>query len=43
MNHWPFILSAYGVTALATVALLIRSWSAMRRSEREAERIGRER
>jgi hypothetical protein len=43
MNHWPFIIAAYAVTAAGTLALLLRSWSAMRRAEAEAERIGRER
>lgn len=41
MNHWPFILAAYGLTALATLALALQSWAAMRRAEREAETIGR--
>lgn len=43
MNHWPFILAAYGLTAAGTLALLVWSWAAMRRAEAEAERIGRER
>ena len=43
MNHWPFILAAYCVTAAATLALIGWSWLAMRRAEVEAERIGRER
>ena len=43
MNHWPFILAAYGVTGAATLALIGWSWAAMRRAEAEAERIGRER
>ena len=43
MNHWPFILAAYGLTAIATLALLAASWTAMRRAEAEADRIGRDR
>ncbi|HEX8525420.1 heme exporter protein CcmD [Allosphingosinicella sp.] len=38
MNHWPFILGAYGATAALTVPLLWWSWRAMRRAEAEAER-----
>ncbi len=43
MSHWPFIIGAYGATLLGTVALLVQSWTAMRRAEAEAERIGRDR
>jgi len=43
VNHWPFILAAYGLTAAGTVALVLSSWAAMRRAEAEAERIGRDR
>ena len=43
MNHWPFILAAYGLTAAGTLGLVFWSWAAMRRAEAEAERIGRER
>lgn len=39
MNHWPFILAAYGVTLLGILALLLWSWTAMRRAEAEAERL----
>ena len=42
MNHWPFILAAYGLTAAGTLGLVLASWAAMRRAEAEAERIGRE-
>ena len=42
MNAWPFILAAYGVTGAGTLALLAWSWSAMRRAEAKADRIGRE-
>ena len=43
MNHWPFILAAYGLTVAGALALVLASWAAMRRAERQAERIGRER
>ena len=41
MNHWPYILAAYGLTLVGTVALVFASWRAMRRAEAEAARIGR--
>ncbi len=33
MNHWPFIIAAYVLTALCTGALLIQSYVAMRNNE----------
>lgn len=39
MNHWPFILAAYGATVLGTLAMMLWSWAAMRRAEAEAERL----
>jgi hypothetical protein len=40
MNHWPFILAAYALTAAGTIALVLWSWAAMRRAEREAGELG---
>ncbi len=34
MNHWPFILAAYGLGVGALAALAVTSWIAMRRAER---------
>ena len=39
MNHWPFILGAYGLTAVGTVGLMVASLSAMRRAERDADAL----
>ena len=39
MNHWPFILGAYGFTALAIVSLLWASLAGMRRAEAEADAL----
>jgi hypothetical protein len=39
MNHWPFILGAYAVTAIGTLGLLWASFAAMRRAEDEAESL----
>lgn len=30
MNHWPFVISAYGITFAAISALVLWSWLAMR-------------
>jgi hypothetical protein len=43
MNHWPFIIGAYGVTLLGTLAVTLWSWSTMRRAEAEADALRRER
>ena len=43
MDHWPFILAAYAATGLATLALVAQSWLAMRRAEKAAAELGRER
>ena len=40
MNPWPFILAAYALAGVGTLALVAWSWAAMRRAEAEAERIG---
>ena len=41
MNPWPFVIAAYALTLLATASLVLWSWSAMRRAEDEAGRLGR--
>lgn len=43
MNHLPFIVAAFLVTALGTVALVVHSWSAMRRAEALAEDLKKNR
>lgn len=35
MNHWPFIIAAYGVTAFAGGILALVSYMAMRQAERK--------
>jgi heme exporter protein CcmD len=37
MNHWPFILAAYGIVAAGMALLIAASWRAMRRAERAIE------
>jgi hypothetical protein len=43
MNHWPFIIAAYAVTIIGTLAVIWGSWSAMRRAEADAEALRRDR
>jgi hypothetical protein len=43
VNHWPFILGAYGLTILGTLSVTLWSWSAMRRAEAEADALRGER
>ena len=33
MNHWPYVMAAYGVALLGTGGLAFASWAAMRRAE----------
>ncbi|WP_165938493.1 hypothetical protein [Parafrankia sp. BMG5.11] len=41
LDPWPFILAAYAIGVLGTLALLAWSWLAMRRAERRREGAGR--
>ncbi len=41
MNHWPFIIAAYAITALGTLGLSWTSWRAMRSAECRAEQAKR--
>jgi len=41
MNHWPFILAAYGLTLTATATLLLWSWRSMRAAEAMADSLKR--
>jgi hypothetical protein len=43
VNHWPFILAAYGLTAVGTLSLVAASFVAMRRAEAEAGALKGER
>ena len=43
MNHWPFIIAAYGLSIGSTVALTAASFTAMRRAEARAEAVRRPR
>ena len=41
MNHWPFVLAAYGLTGLGTLGLLAWAWRTMRAAERQADSLKR--
>jgi hypothetical protein len=41
MNHWPFVLAAYGLTGLGTLGLLAWAWRTMRAAEALAESLKR--
>jgi len=41
IDPWPFIVAAYAITILATLAVTVWSWRAMRRAEREAEAVSK--
>jgi hypothetical protein len=40
MSPWPFIVGAYVLTGVATAAMTLWSWAAMRRAEAEAAALG---
>jgi hypothetical protein len=39
VDAWPFIIAAYGIAILATLALTLWSWRAMRNAERDAAAV----
>ena len=41
MNPWSFVISAYGVAAALTVALLLWAYASMRRAEAAADALKR--
>jgi len=41
VDAWPFIIAAYALTVLGTLAVTLWSWRAMRKAEREAEALGK--
>ncbi|MEQ1510315.1 MAG: hypothetical protein ABL909_07970 [Sphingopyxis sp.] len=38
-GQWSFVVAAYAVTALGTVAVLWQSWQAMRAAERQVDAL----
>lgn len=43
MNHWPFIIAAYALTIAGTIGVASWAWAAMRRAEKLAEDLRRDR
>jgi hypothetical protein len=41
IDPWPFIIAAYAIAVLGTLAVTIWSWLAMRKAERDAEALSR--
>lgn len=41
LDHWPFVIAAYLVVLLGTLALVGWSWRAMRRAEKRREEARR--
>ena len=41
MNPWPFVIAAYVVAAALTTALLLWSYTSMRRAEAAADALKR--
>jgi len=42
MNHWPFIIGSYALTILGTLGVTAWSYAAMKRAERDAEALRRD-
>ena len=41
IDPWPFIIAAYAIAILGTLALTFWSWRAMRTAERDAEAVSK--
>ena len=41
LDHWPFVIAAYAVAILATLALVGWSWLSMRKAEKRREEARR--
>jgi hypothetical protein len=41
MNPWPFVIAAYGLTAVGTVGLILWAWRSMRAAETLADSLKR--
>lgn len=39
MNHWPFIIAAYGLTGIGTLVLTVWSFVSMRRAEAAVKQV----
>ena len=41
VDAWPYIIAAYAITIIGTLAVTFWSWRAMRKAERDAEALGK--
>ena len=41
MNPWPFVIAAYGMALVLTAALLLWTYTSMRRAEAAADALKR--
>jgi hypothetical protein len=39
MNQWPFIIAAYMITSIATIAIVVVSFVGMRRAEKQVDSL----
>ena len=39
LDPWPFVIAAYAIGVLGTLALVAWSWLAMRRAERKRDQV----
>ena len=39
MNHWSFVVAAYGVTILSVAGLVLWAYASMRRAETAADKL----
>lgn len=40
IDPWPYIVAAYAIAILGTLAVTFWSWRAMRKAERDADALG---
>ena len=41
LDHWDFVIAAYGIGIVSTLAMVAWSWQSMRRAERRREEVRR--
>ena len=41
LDHWPYVIGAYGVGVGAIVMLIVFSWIAMKRAEKRRDEVKR--
>ena len=41
MNHWPFVIASYAAVLISTAAVVVWSYTAMRKSEAKADQLSK--